>query len=80
MEKDTSLEKPSEKAALPANYLPAAVEPALCDRWEKDELYYYDPSRPRSETFVVDTPPPTVSGELHIGHVFSYVQTDIITR
>ena len=39
MEKDTSLEKPSEKAALPANYLPAAVEPALCDRWEKDELF-----------------------------------------
>ncbi|PIU20640.1 MAG: valine--tRNA ligase [Elusimicrobia bacterium CG08_land_8_20_14_0_20_59_10] len=80
MEKDASLKKPAGKPGLPASYLPASVEPALCDRWEKDKLYYYDPSRPRNDTFVVDTPPPTVSGELHIGHVFSYVQTDIITR
>ena len=77
---NASPENPAEKTGLPVAYLPASVEPALCDRWEKDKLYYYDPSRSRSETFVVDTPPPTVSGELHIGHVFSYVQTDIITR
>jgi len=80
MEKDASLEKPAEKTAFPANYLPAAVEPALCEKWEGDKLYYYDPARPRQDTFVVDTPPPTVSGELHVGHVFSYVQTDIMVR
>ena len=40
----------------------------------------WDPSRPRDETFVVDTPPPTVSGSLHVGHVFSYTQTDVIAR
>ena len=37
-------------------------------------------SRPRAETFVVDTPPPTVSGSLHVGHVFSYTHTDVIVR
>ncbi|TMB18033.1 MAG: valine--tRNA ligase, partial [Deltaproteobacteria bacterium] len=39
-----------------------------------------DPARPREETFVVDTPPPTVSGSLHVGHVFSYTHTDVIVR
>jgi valyl-tRNA synthetase len=48
--------------------------------WEERGTYSYDPSRGRDETFVVDTPPPTVSGALHIGHVFSYTHTDLITR
>ncbi|MDO8804419.1 MAG: valine--tRNA ligase [Elusimicrobiota bacterium] len=80
MEKEASQLRSDEKTAFPANYLPAAVEPAWCGKWEESKLYSYDPARPRRDTFVVDTPPPTVSGELHIGHVFSYVQTDIITR
>ena len=50
------------------------------ERWEKDAVYAYDPSRSREETFVVDTPPPTVSGSLHIGHVFSYTHPDVIAR
>ncbi|MGH2777601.1 MAG: valine--tRNA ligase [Actinomycetota bacterium] len=48
--------------------------------WEEQGTYRYDPSRGRDETFVVDTPPPTVSGSLHIGHVFSYTHTDLIVR
>ncbi len=48
--------------------------------WEEAGLHHYDPARPRAETFVVDTPPPTVSGSLHIGHVFSYTQADVIVR
>ncbi len=48
--------------------------------WEQRGTYSYDPSRGRDETFVVDTPPPTVSGALHIGHVFSYTHTDLIAR
>ena len=48
--------------------------------WDENGIYRYDPTRGRDETFVIDTPPPTVSGSLHIGHVFSYTQTDIITR
>ncbi|MEI7527751.1 MAG: valine--tRNA ligase [Elusimicrobiota bacterium] len=80
MENNASLEKPAAASAFPANYLPAEVEPAWCGKWEQNKLYYYDPARPRKETFVVDTPPPTVSGELHVGHAFSYVQTDILVR
>ncbi|HET7483629.1 MAG TPA: valine--tRNA ligase [Actinomycetota bacterium] len=48
--------------------------------WLESGTYRYDATRPRSETFVVDTPPPTVSGSLHIGHVFSFTHTDLITR
>jgi valyl-tRNA synthetase len=48
--------------------------------WLDGDVYRYDPSRPRDETFVVDTPPPTVSGSLHIGHVLSYTHTDLMVR
>src|SRR5690606_22076098 len=50
------------------------------EAWEARGIYHYDPARPRHETFVVDTPPPTVSGALHVGHVFSYTHTDVIVR
>ena len=48
--------------------------------WEQYGVYRYDPSRGREETFVVDTPPPTVSGSLHIGHVCSFTHTDVMVR
>lgn len=48
--------------------------------WEQSQIYHYNQKIDRSNTFVVDTPPPTVSGSLHIGHIFSYTQTDIIVR
>jgi valyl-tRNA synthetase len=49
-------------------------------RWELDGIYRYDPSQPRERTFVVDTPPPTVSGAIHVGHVMSYTHTDVVVR
>jgi valyl-tRNA synthetase len=48
--------------------------------WEERGIYRYDPARGRDETFVVDTPPPTVSGVLHIGHCYSFAQTDLVVR
>ena len=48
--------------------------------WEDRGVYHWDPDRPRNETFVIDTPPPTASGSLHVGHVFSYTHTDVIAR
>ncbi|MDQ3879415.1 MAG: valine--tRNA ligase, partial [Actinomycetota bacterium] len=48
--------------------------------WEQNGTYRYDPTRGRDETFVVDTPPPTASGSLHIGHVCSYTHTDLMVR
>jgi valyl-tRNA synthetase len=49
-------------------------------RWEDEGIYRFAPSGRRDEVFAIDTPPPTVSGLLHVGHVFSYTQTDIIAR
>ncbi|HEY6473003.1 MAG TPA: valine--tRNA ligase [Acidimicrobiales bacterium] len=48
--------------------------------WEHDGTYRFDPSATRAEVFSIDTPPPTVSGSLHMGSVFGYVQTDAIAR
>jgi valyl-tRNA synthetase len=61
-------------------YNAAEAEAKWHDQWEAWGLYRWDPQRPRDETFVIDTPPPTVSGSLHIGHVFSYTQQDLIAR
>ena len=49
-------------------------------QWEASGIYRFDATRPRAEVFSIDTPPPTVSGSLHVGHVFSYTHTDIIAR
>ncbi len=48
--------------------------------WEEQGTYRFDRSRERSEVYAIDTPPPTVSGSLHVGHVFSYTHTDTIAR
>ncbi|MCB0340219.1 MAG: class I tRNA ligase family protein, partial [Bdellovibrionales bacterium] len=65
---------------IPQKYDHTSVEDSLIEQWESSGIFKWDPSRGRDQTFVVDTPPPTVSGSLHVGHVFSYTQTDIITR
>ena len=49
-------------------------------RWEGDGTYRFDPTQDRRNVYSIDTPPPTVSGSLHIGHVFSYTHTDVIAR
>jgi valyl-tRNA synthetase len=49
-------------------------------RWDEWGIHRWDPSRSRAETFVVDSPPPTVSGSLHVGHVFSYTHQDLLVR
>ncbi len=56
------------------------VEDKWSDRWDADGTYRFDRSRPRAEVYSIDTPPPTVSGSLHVGHVFSYTHTDTIAR
>ena len=48
--------------------------------WEKSGTYSFDKSASKSNIYSIDTPPPTVSGSLHVGHVFSYTHTDLIAR
>jgi valyl-tRNA synthetase len=48
--------------------------------WEERGTYRFDRSAERADVYSIDTPPPTVSGSLHVGHVFSYTHTDTIAR
>ncbi len=50
------------------------------DAWERDGIYRFRPDVVRNSVYSIDTPPPTVSGSLHIGHVFSYTHTDTVAR
>jgi valyl-tRNA synthetase len=56
------------------------LEAKWAARWEAEGTYRFDRSMPRAGVFAIDTPPPTVSGELHLGHIFSYTHTDAIAR
>ncbi len=53
-------------------------EKEIQDLWQNLSVYLADTAQ--KELFTIDTPPPTVSGSLHIGHIFSYTHTDIIAR
>jgi valyl-tRNA synthetase len=71
---------------LPKAYAGLARERFWQNYWRASGVYTYLPVhsdgtlRRREEIYSVDTPPPTVSGALHIGHVYSYTQTDFSVR
>ena len=56
------------------------LESALIEKWEQSGVYTFDRNASRDQVFAIDTPPPTVSGSLHMGHVFSYTHTDTVAR
>ena len=56
------------------------LESRFIDQWERAGIYSFDRSASRGDVFAIDTPPPTVSGSLHMGHVFSYTHTDTVAR
>lgn len=63
---------------LPKNYDHKALE-RWAERWEKEGIYKFNPDSGKP-IFAIDTPPPYISGELHMGHAFSYPHFDIIAR
>lgn len=60
-------------------YKPEKAEKKWQKYWEEKRIYRFDP-KSKKEVYSIDTPPPTVSGEMHLGHAFSYAQQDFIAR
>ena len=65
---------------LPKRYDPKESEPKWQQFWQKNKVFKFDNNNHDKIPFTVDTPPPTVSGKMHIGHTFSYAQQDFIVR
>ena len=67
-------------ASLAQRYNHKEIEHKWQKTWEDNGIYQWEEEFSRENTFVIDTPPPTVSGTLHMGHVFSYTQADFVAR
>ncbi|MCW2913110.1 MAG: tRNA synthetase valyl/leucyl anticodon-binding protein [Actinomycetia bacterium] len=66
--------------AVPEKVSLEGLEDKWVGVWEEQGTYRFDRTKPRAEVYSIDTPPPTVSGSLHVGHVFSYTHTDTVAR
>jgi valyl-tRNA synthetase len=64
---------------LPKHYHPEEVEPRLQEKWLEEGIYQFS-LQAEGEVYSIDTPPPTVSGQLHLGHVYSYSHPDFMAR
>ncbi|MCB9413237.1 MAG: valine--tRNA ligase [Actinobacteria bacterium] len=71
---------PAGPARLPDRPSLEGLEDKWSTRWQDDGVYSFDRTKTRAEVYSIDTPPPTVSGSLHVGHVFSYTHTDCVAR
>lgn len=72
-------EHPQQQPELPKDYDALTEEKSIRAFWDKHSVYQFDPKR-KGEWYTIDTPPPTVSGRMHIGHAFSYTQGDFVAR
>jgi valyl-tRNA synthetase len=75
----------SSQPAAPAPTVPdkpalEGLEAKLTERWLSDGTYRFNPDTTRTQVYSIDTPPPTASGSLHVGHMFSFTQTDLLAR
>jgi valyl-tRNA synthetase len=69
-----------DRTQIPDKLSVDGIEARWAAVWEEEGTYRFDPTRQRDEVYSIDTPPPTVSGSLHVGHVFSFTHTDVIAR
>jgi valyl-tRNA synthetase len=67
-------------ATAPEKVSVEGLETKWAEKWDADCVYSFDRTADRSNIYSIDTPPPTVSGSLHVGHVFSYTHTDVVAR
>jgi valyl-tRNA synthetase len=70
----------ANRATVPEKPTVDGLEARWTAVWDEQGTYRFDRSKTREQIYSIDTPPPTVSGSLHVGHVFSYTHTDIIAR
>lgn len=71
---------PAYNSGLPTKPALEGLEGKWGQVWREDRIYAFQRPESRDQVFSIDTPPPTVSGSLHVGHVFSYTHTDTIAR
>src|SRR3954465_892892 len=71
---------PRASIALPEKPALEGLEQKWLARWDEDGTYRFDRTAERADVYSIDTPPPTVSGSLHVGHIFSYTHTDLVAR
>ena len=78
----TSSATPPTRGVVPDKPALEGLEVKWGKIWEDEQLYAFDATTvdSREQVFAIDTPPPTVSGHLHPGHVFSYTHTDTVAR
>jgi valyl-tRNA synthetase len=67
-------------ATTPEKATVEGLEEKWSIRWEESGVYRFNREATREQIYSIDTPPPTVSGSLHVGHVFSYTHTDVVAR
>ena len=72
-------EKLEKKVEEKERYNPFDKEKYWQEFWEKERIYEFNPEQ-SGHLYTVDTPPPTISGALHLGHIFSYVQAEAVVR
>ncbi len=72
--------RPATAARVPEKPVLEGLEERWLERWKTQGTYAFTRPQTRAEVFSIDTPPPTVSGSLHVGHVFSYTHTDLVAR
>jgi valyl-tRNA synthetase len=66
--------------AVPDRVSVDGIEATWNTAWDENKTYAFDTNATREQVYSIDTPPPTVSGSLHVGHVFSYTHTDVVAR
>lgn len=72
--------QPLRSANIPEKASVDGLEAKWVPQWEDSKIHAFNHKAEKSNVFSVDTPPPTASGSLHVGHVFSYTHTDVIAR
>jgi valyl-tRNA synthetase len=77
---NASKPEPLRPATIPDKATVDGLEAKWVPSWEQNQTFAFNANAPKSNVFSVDTPPPTASGSLHVGHVFSYTHTDVIAR